>query len=134
MKIARGQALIELALCAPLVALLGLGTVASVQVASARSGLQAATQAAAEAAARAPNAPAAIAAANDSFQGVIATYALESATVTLSIVGFDARGTVTASSSASIDVAWAAFLMFPGRVVLRSQVKLSLEPWRSHTA
>ena len=132
MRAARGQALIELALCAPLVVLLALGTVASVQVASARSGLEAATQAAAEVAARAPNGKTAIAAANVRFHAVIAGYPVRSADLVLSVGDFESRGNVTASSSASIDIAWAAFLLLPSRVTLRSQVTLPLESWRSH--
>jgi hypothetical protein len=131
---ARGQALIELALCAPLVVALALGTVVSVQVAGARFGLEAATQAAAEVASRAPNAESAIAAAHDRFEGVVAGYPLRAATLVISVGDFDRGGSVTASSSASIDVAWAAILLLPSRVTLRSQVRLPLEYWRSHTA
>jgi hypothetical protein len=108
--------------------------VASVEVASATAGLEAATQAAAEAAVRAPNADAAIAAANDRFQRVIAGYPVRSATLVVSVGDFNRSGMVTASSSASIDIAWAAFLLLPGSVTLRSQVSLPLESWRSHTA
>jgi Flp pilus assembly protein TadG len=132
MRAARGQALIELALCAPLVVLLALGTVASIQVAGARAGLEAATQAAAEAAARAPNAETAVAAASDRFQRVVANYPVRSATLVLSVGAFDRNGMVTASSSASVDIAWAALLVLPSRLTLRSQVRLSLESWRSH--
>lgn len=134
MRATRGQALIELALCAPVVVLLALGTVASVQIASARAGLEAATQAAAEAAARAPNAETAIAAANDRFRRVVADYPLRSAILALSVGDFERSGKVTASSSASVDIAWAALLVLPNRVTLRSQVRLPLESWRSHTA
>jgi Flp pilus assembly protein TadG len=130
----RGQALLELALCAPIVLLLALGTVASVQVASARAGLEAATQAAAEAAARAPSAQAATAAAEARFRGVVAAYPLRSATLVVSVGDFDRSGSVLASSSASIDVAWAALLLLSSQVTLHSQVQLQLEPWRSHTA
>lgn len=133
MKPARGQALLELALCAPLVVLLTLGTVATVQVASARAGLESATQAAAEAAARAPDPATALAIANDRFQGVIAGYPVRSATLVVSVGDFGRNDRVTASSSASIDIAWAAFLLLPNHVTLRSQVTLQLEPWRSHT-
>jgi len=132
MRAARGQSLIELALCAPLVVLLALGTVASIQVAGARAGLEAATQAAAEAAARAPNAETAVAAASDRFQRVVANYPVRSATLVLSVGAFDRNGMVTASSSASVDITWAALLVLPSRLTLRSQVRLSLESWRSH--
>ena len=131
MRAARGQALLELAICAPVVLSLALGTVAAVQVASAHAGLEAATQAAAQAAARAPSAKAATTAANARFWGVIAGYPVRSATLTLSVSGFDRRGIVTASSSASIDLAWAAFVMLPSQITLHSQVRVQLEPWRS---
>jgi Flp pilus assembly protein TadG len=134
MKRAHGQALIELALCAPLVILLSLGTVVGIQVDSARAGLDAATRAAAEVAARAPNPETAIAAGHDSFADVIADYPLGSATLELSVGDFSRSASVTASSSASVDIAWAAFLVLPGRLTLRSQVRLPLEAWRSHTA
>jgi Flp pilus assembly protein TadG len=131
-RVARGQALIELALCAPLVVLLALGTVASVQVASARSGLDAATRAAAEVAARAPNANVAISSGHKRFIELVADYPVGSATLVLSVGDFNRGGTVTATSSASIDVALAEFLIFPSHLTLRSQVQLPLESWRSH--
>lgn len=134
MRDSRGQALIELALCAPLVILLALGTVVSIQVASARAGLDAATRAAAEVAARAPNAETAVAAGHERFTEVVAGYPVRSATLVISVGDFSRTASVMASSSASIDVAWAAFLVLPGRLTLRSQVRLALEPWRSHTA
>ena len=134
MKRARGQALIELALCAPVVVLLALGTVVSIEVASARAGLDAATRGAAEVAARAPNAEAAIAAGHESFTDVVAGYPLSSANLELLVGDFSRSASVTASSSARIDIAWAAFLVLPGRLTLRSEVRLPLEAWRSHTA
>lgn len=131
---ARGQALLELAICAPMVILLAVGTVAAIQVASARAGLESATQAAAEAAARAPDAATAVATANDRFQRLIADYPVRSATLAVSVGDFDRSGIVTASSSANVDIAWAAFLLLPGHVTLRSQVVLQLEQWRTHSA
>ena len=134
MRRACGQALLELALCAPLVLLLALGTVASVQVASARDGLEAATQAAAEAAARAPSAQAAMAAAEARFRDVVAEYPLRSSTLAVSVGNFDRGGSVVAVSSGTIDLAWAALLLLPGHVTLHSLVRLQLESWRSHNA
>ena len=134
MRVYRGQALIELALCAPLVILLALGTVVSIQVASARAGLDAATRAAAEVAARAPDAETAIAAGHERFTAVVTGYPVRSAILVLSVGDFSRTASVTASSSASIDIAWAAFLVLPGRLTIRSQVRVDLEPWRSHTA
>ncbi|HEY2598777.1 MAG TPA: TadE/TadG family type IV pilus assembly protein [Candidatus Dormibacteraeota bacterium] len=129
-----GQALLELALCAPVALLLTLGTLASVQVASARAGLDAATQAAAEAAARAPSAGAASTVAEVRFREVIADYPVRSATLVVSVGDFDRKGNVAASSSASVDLAWAAFLLLPSQLPLHSEVRLRLESWRSHIA
>ncbi|HVC78823.1 MAG TPA: TadE/TadG family type IV pilus assembly protein [Candidatus Micrarchaeaceae archaeon] len=134
MRVARGQALLELALCAPVVLVLALGTVAGVQVASAHAGLEAATQAAAQAAARAPSAQAATAAAQTRFRGVVSGYPMRSATLVLSLGDFDRSGIVTASSSANIDLAWAAFLLLPRQITLHSQVRMQLEQWRSRSA
>ncbi|HEX3506940.1 MAG TPA: TadE/TadG family type IV pilus assembly protein [Candidatus Dormibacteraeota bacterium] len=133
MRTGRGQALLELALCAPVVLLLAIGTVASVQVASAHAGLEAATQAAAEAAARAPSAQAAVAAGNQRFRDVVAGYPVRSATLALSLGDFARTGSVTASSSASVDLTWAAFTLLPGRLALHSEVRVRIETWRSRT-
>ena len=128
----RGQSLIELALCAPIVLLLVLGTAASVQIADARAGLDAATQAAAGAAARAPDATSAAAAAQACFASVISDYPLREAALRLSVGDFNRAGQATASSSAFVDVGWAALLLVPSHVTLQSQVVLQLEPWRTH--
>jgi Flp pilus assembly protein TadG len=128
----RAQALLELALCAPIVMLLALGTVAAVQVAGAGAGLEAATPSAADAAARAPDPASAVAAAQARFSSLVAGYPLGSATLSVSVGSFDRAGHVTASSSARVDLGWAAFLMLPGQLTLRSQAVVPLEPWRTH--
>ena len=133
MTLSRAQALLELALCAPLVVLLAVGTVATVQVADARAGLEAATQAAASAAARAPDAATAVAAAQEQFSSVVGGYPLRSTTLSVSVGSFFERsGHVTASSSAVVDLGWAAFVLLPSHMTLRSQVVLRLERWRTH--
>jgi Flp pilus assembly protein TadG len=129
---ARAQALLELALCAPVVILLALGTVAAVQVATARAGLDAATQAAANAAVRAPDAAGAAAAAHMRFSSVIAAYPVHSTRLVVETGGFERTGLITVSSSADIDLAWAVFVLLPSHVTLQSQVVLRLEPWRTH--
>src|ERR1700675_2657008 len=116
------QALLELALCAPLVILLAVGTVASVQLAGARAGLEAATQAAATAAARAPDPATAMAAAQARFSSVVADYPMRSATLRVSVGDFDRAGHVTASSSALVDLGWAPLLLLPSQVTLQAQV------------
>jgi Flp pilus assembly protein TadG len=128
----RAQALLELALCAPVVMLLALGTVAAVQVAGASAGLEAATQAAADAAARAPDEATAVTLAQERFSSVVAGYPMRSATLSVSVGAFDRVGHVTASSSARVDLGWAAFLLLPAQVTLNSQAVVPLEPWRTH--
>lgn len=131
-RLARAQALLELALCAPVVILLALGTVSAVQVATARAGLDAATQAAANAAVRAPDAVGATAAARERFSSVIAGYPVRSTKLVVETGGFERTGAITVSSSADIDLAWAAFDLLPSHMTLQSQVVLRLEPWRTH--
>ena len=126
-----GQALLELGICAPVVILLALGTVAAVQVAAARSGLDAGTQEAAKAAARAPNALTAETAAQERFASIVADYPLRSATLRVSVGGFDRAGQIVVSSSGFVDIGWASFLLRPSHVTLQSQVVLRLEPWRT---
>ncbi len=129
----RGQSLLELALCAPILLLLALGTAAIVQIADARTGLDAATQAAAGVAARAPDATSAAAAAQARFASLVSAYPLRAAALRLSVGDFNRAGQVTAWSSAFVDVGWAALLLVPSHVTLQSQVVLRLEPWRTHT-
>jgi Flp pilus assembly protein TadG len=128
----RGQSLMELALCAPILLLLTLGTGATVQIADARAGLDAATQAAAGAAARAPDSTSAAAAAQARFESVVSDYPLRAAALHLSLGDFNRVGQVTASSAAYVDVGWAALLLFPSHLALESYVVLRLEPWRTH--
>jgi Flp pilus assembly protein TadG len=128
----RAQALLELGLCAPLVILLALGTAAAVQIAGARAGLDAATQEAANAAARAPDPSTAVAAARERFASIVADYPLRSATLSVSVGGFDRAGQVVASSSGLVDLGWAPILLLPSHVTLQSQVVLRLETWRTH--
>ena len=125
----RGQGLVELALCAPIVVLLTLAAVAIVQVQDAASGLDAATQAAASTAARAPDASTAVAAAERRFAAVIRLYPLKSAAVTVTVNDFQRRGEVEVAATAFVDLGWA-----PGlgtRTELSSRVVLHAERWRS---
>jgi Flp pilus assembly protein TadG len=126
----RGQSMVELALCAPILMLLALGAAAAVQVAEARAGLDAATQAAAAAAARAPDAASAQSNAEQRFESMIAGYPLRSAVLHVTLGSFGRADQVAATSSGSVDIAWAAFFL-PGRVALRSAVVVHLEPWRT---
>jgi Flp pilus assembly protein TadG len=127
-----GQSMIELAVCAPVVALLALGAAADAQVADARAGLDAATQAAAAAAARAPNASTARAAAQARFDVVVAAYPLTGCVLRMNLGSFGRNGLARAESSASIDLAWASLLPFQTRLVLEATAVTHLEPFRTH--
>jgi Flp pilus assembly protein TadG len=126
----RGQALVELAVCAPVVMLLALGAVASVQIADARAGLDAATKAAAAEAARAPDPVSAESAARARFSSVVASYPLSSARLSLSVGEFSRSDVVSATASGSVDVSWAA-LVIPTGLTLESHCAIPIESWRS---
>jgi Flp pilus assembly protein TadG len=129
----RGQSMVELALCAPILMLLSLGAAAAVQVADASAGLDAAAQAAAAAAARAPDAATAQTDAEQSFEAMISSYPLRSATIHVASGRFSRADQVVATASGSVDIAWAAFFL-PGRVALKSTAVVHLELWRTHRA
>ena len=133
MRRARGQALVELALCAPVITLLSLGVAAVVQVEDASAGLDAATHAAASAAARAPNPITADTAARSRFAAVVAAYPLRGATVGIALGGFSRGTDVTATSHAYVDVGWAG-LVLPNRFEVWSRTAMRVEPWRTHRA
>ena len=127
----RGQALVELALCAPVVILLTVGVAAGVQAVEARSGLEAATQAAAAAAARAPDQSRAETEAQARFASIVAAYPLRSAHLSLSLGNFNRSVEVLATSSGTVEVGWAA-LVFPKTLTLESRCTVPIETWRSH--
>ena len=120
-----------MAVCAPLVMLFTLGTVASVQVIDARAGLEAATQAAAAEAARAPDPASAEIAARYRFDLMVASYPLSSARVSLSLGSFSRTDEVVASATGTVDLSWAT-LIFPRPLTLGSRATVPLESWRSH--
>ncbi len=127
----RGQALVELALCAPVVILLTLGVAAGVQAIDARSGLDTATQAAAAAAARAPDQSMAETEAQARFASIVAAYPLRSAHLSLSLGNFNRSAEVLATSSGTVEVGWAA-LVIPKTLTLESRYTVPIETWRSH--
>ena len=128
-----GQALLELALCAPVVMLLALGVAAVVQLQDAAAGLDAATQAAIEVASRAPDARSADSAAHTRFADVVSAYPLRAAVLRISFGDFSRDTDVTATSEALVDVDWAG-LVLPGQFRIRSQGAVHLEWWRTHRA
>ncbi len=118
-------------MCAPLVMMLALGTVAMVEIVDARAGLEAATQAAAAEAASAPDPVSAQRAARERFASVIADYPVHSAVLQLTFGGFNRTDVVSALSSGQVEVFWPAPSV--GRALnLESKVTIPLEPWRSH--
>lgn len=126
----RGQSLVELAVCAPVIMVLTLGAVATVQVVDARAGLQAATVAAAAEAARAPDPASAQAEAQARFSSIVAGYPLSSAHLSVTIGRFSRTDNVLATASGVVDVSWAAFVL-PPRLTLESRAIVPLESWRS---
>jgi Flp pilus assembly protein TadG len=120
----KGQALVELALCAPVILMLALGSLTAVQVLEADSGLRAATGAALNAAVRAPDADAAVAAARSSFASVIAGYPLRVATISIAAGDFARGALLTADASATVDAAGA-------HIALRVHDVRRVERWRS---
>jgi hypothetical protein len=131
MRLSRGQALLELALCAPVVVLLAVGVAAVVQVEDASAGLDAATHAAASVAARAPDAMTANSAAHARFAAVVVAYPLHGATFQLSFGSFSRGDEVTVTSEALVDVRWAR-LVLPRQLQVQSRAVVRLERWRSH--
>jgi Flp pilus assembly protein TadG len=129
--LSRGQSLVELAICAPIVTLLTLGVVAMVQVADATAGLEAATQAAAAAAARAPDPGSAQLAAEEQFSAVIDAYPLTAARLRLSLGSFQRGKTLFAESSAVVEIGWAGVLGLPRRLALSSTAETRVEAWRT---
>jgi len=125
---------VELALCAPIVALLAMGAAAAAQVADARAGLDAATQAAAAAAARAPDPSSARVEAQAQFDEVVAAYPLNGCTLRLDLGTFGRNGAVHAASSGSLDLAWASLLPFPTQLDLEARAAAHLEPYRTRAS
>jgi Flp pilus assembly protein TadG len=130
--VSRGQSLVELAVCAPVVIVLALGTVATVEIVDARAGLEAATQAAAADAASASDPVSGERNAQARFAAVIAAYPVRSAFLRVTFGGFDRAAEVAATSSGQVDLSWSV-LDLPGALKLESRVAIPLEPWRSHS-
>jgi Flp pilus assembly protein TadG len=127
----RGQALVELALCAPVLVLLAVGVAAVVQVQDAAAGLDAATHAAAGVAARSPDPLTADITARARFDAVVAGYPLRGATLDISVGAFSRSTDIVATSTAVVDIGWSG-LVVPHPVVLRSRAVMRLESWRTH--
>lgn len=131
MKRPGGQAVVEAALVLPLMLVIGLAAVEVARLADARSGLDAATAAAASAAARAPSSEIAGAAARAAFASATAGYPLRSPQLRLDLQGFLRGGQVTAAGTASFDVGLTPLPGLPRTVMLSSQTRAQIAPWRS---
>src|SRR5579864_5580331 len=110
---ARGQAFVELAVCMPVILLLGLGAAGAVQVADAASGLRAATEAAVAAAVRAPSRTQAIELANERFSAVVGAYPIQNATLTLEPSSFARDAAFTATAGGDVALGWEAMSFLP---------------------
>ena len=130
---ARGQALVELAVCMPVVLLLGLGAAGVVQVAGAASGLRAATEAGVAAAVRAPSGAQAIAVARQRFRSVISAYPIRHAELSFANVTFQRGAVVTATAGGDVDLGWESMAFLPSSIHLTASASMEVEPWRSHT-
>lgn len=128
----RGQALVEAAICLPLLTLLLLWTAAAVRVADARAGLDAATSAAAAAAARAPNQARAAADAGGAFAAISAHYPLERPALALT-TAFTRGALVSATGTASVDLSFAPVPGFARHLGLQKTVLARVEDWRSRS-
>ncbi len=127
----RGQALVEFALCAPVLAALALGAVLVVRVADGRAGLDEATATAAAVAARAPDARSAETTARSSFSSIAAGYPLETPTVALDLQGFARGATVSATGTADVSLDLAPLPGLPRTVRLGSVARSRVQPWRT---
>jgi len=127
----RGQALVELAVCMPVILLLGFGVVAVTQVTDANAGLHAATEAAVAAAARAPDYTSAQSIARQRFLDVVAAYPVKTPALTLDDSAFARGSRITATATAFVDLGWEAMAIVPGRVDLTATATARVDPWRT---
>ena len=126
-----GQALIETGLCLPVLLGLGLGAAATIRVADARAGLDAACSAAVATAARAPDPAGAVGSATARFQAVAGEYPLRAPSLRLDTGAFERGGLATCDASATVDL---SFAPLPGRlssVRLASHAGSRIDDWRS---
>jgi len=130
--VSRGQSLVELAVCAPVALTVVLVAMAAVEVESAQSGLDSATQAAVAAAARAPNPGVAAATAESRFDDMLTAYAVIDPQLALDVGNFGRAVKVTASATALVAVGPPGLGAVPATFRLHSHAEATLEPWRSH--
>lgn len=127
----RGQALVELAVCAPTVVLLGLGAAAAIQVAAAQAGLDAAARSAVAVAARAPDATQAQSAARSRFTSVIAAHPIRDAEMSIDCGSFSRGAGIVVAAIGQVDVGWAALALPERTLELHATATAEVDPWRS---
>jgi Flp pilus assembly protein TadG len=127
----RGQSLLELALCLPVVVSLALGSASVVQVAEASTGLKAATEEAASVAARAPDPATAAAYAQARFDSIVSGYPIRSAQLDMPAADFSRGSSVTLTATGFVDLGWSSLAFTPGRLKLLAQATFRVEPWRT---
>jgi Flp pilus assembly protein TadG len=130
----RGQALVELAVCLPVLLILAIGAAQFVRLAVARTGLDAATSAAAAAAARAPSAAEAVSAGRSGFAAVAVGYGLDPDALNLDTGGFVRGGSVTATGQADVALGFSGIAGFKPAWRLTSIASARVEDWRSRPA
>jgi Flp pilus assembly protein TadG len=116
----KGQSLVELAICLPVVLALGLGAVVVVRAVDGATGLQAATEAAVRAAARSVDVSEAASAAQSRFSFVVAAYPVRSPSLELQLGDFTRGATITATASGWSD-----------SIALHAEARAVIELWRS---
>ena len=128
---ARGQALIETALCLPILLIIALGTAAVVRVADARSGLDAACAAAVATAARAPGEQEAISSSQLRFRTVAAGYPLLGPAMAVSLGDFTRGEMVTAQATAAVDLSFAPLPRWVSPLRISSAAQARIDQWRT---
>ena len=131
----RGQALVELAVCLPVLLLVGLGAAQFARLAVARAGLDAATSAAVAAAAREPTRAAAVAVGKAAFDGVAAGYDLgPTAVLNLDPGDFGRGARFTATGRVDLVLGLAGLSGLDPAWRLTSTASARVEDWRSRPA
>ena len=126
-----GQSLVELAICLPVLVVLTLGGAAVARVADARSGLDAATQAALAAAARSRDEASARSAGAQEFALAIAGYPVTGSALTLTAPGFDRGTTWVGRSTAWVDISFVPIPGLPRAIRVEASGAATIETWRS---
>jgi len=126
-----GQALVELALCLPLLLLLGGTAWSAATLVQAREELDLACAAAASSAARAPDASAAQDAARIAFAQALSGDPPQTSNLRLDLGAFQRGGVMEAYASAVWPVGSGLSSLLPLQITLVASSAAVIEPWRS---